>query len=456
MWSLFCVCLLVVIGLGSGQTPSDYQTQANLIIKTAQDGIHFDIFEYLCDTFGPRYVGTPGLGNALEYIYNKMNEQGLNATKETVVNITNWIRGNEKLTLLKPRRANLALLGLGGSIGGSITAEAIVVTSFDDLTKKAHLAVGKIVVYNVPFVSYGITVAYRTRGAIEAAKVGAVAALVRTVGSFSLYTPHTGGMSYDPPVPFIPSACITIEDAEMLGRMYDRGQTIVLSLEMSATNGPLLTSYNILAEVTGRESPEEVVVIGGHSDSWDVGQGAIDDGGGLFTSWEALNLINNLITSSQLQRPRRTIRVVLWVDEELGARGGATYLQDHLAELQNHVIAIESDRGNFHPTGFGFTGVPEAKKIIQQICQLLSAIGAGNVTDGGVDTDNSFLVDAGVPGGSLVSTGSDGSTAEYFWYHHSNADMITHVNQQGFVNSVASFAVMSYVLADMEERLPNK
>jgi len=278
-----------------------------------------------------------------------------------------------------------------------------------------------------------------------------VAALVRTIAPYSLYTPHTGATTYDLSVPPIPTACITVEDAEMLGRMYARGQQIRLILNMTARMAAPVTSYNILAEVVGRESPREVVVIGGHSDSWDVGTGAIDDGGGIFTSWEALKIIHDQIVAGRLQRPRRTIRVVFWVDEELEQQGAKTYLNNQLNELENHVLAAESDSGNFAPTGFGFSGVPAAKAIMQQIGSvLLSRIGVGNITDGGADADNGYLVRAGVPGASLKSTG------DYFWFHHSHADTVTHVNKQGFIDSVAAFAVMSYVIADMEQRLPNK
>jgi len=271
-----------------------------------------------------------------------------------------------------------------------------------------------------------------------------------------LYTPHTGGMDYQSGVPQIPAACITIEDAEMLGRMYARNQTVVLSLQMPATFGPVVTSYNILAEVIGRETPNEVVVLGGHSDSWDVGQGAIDDGGGLFSAWEALKIIHDLIKAGTLMRPRRTIRVVLWVDEEVSQRGAATYAEDFKDQLPNHVIAMESDSGNFQPVGFGFTGVPAAKVIMQQIGALMTSIGATSITDGGADTDNGFLLPAGVPLASLQSTGSDGPNAYYFYFHHSNADMLTHMNKTGMINSIAAYAIMSYVLADMEQRLPNK
>eukprot|EP01124_Arcella_intermedia_P009635 TRINITY_DN1629_c0_g1_i1.p1 TRINITY_DN1629_c0_g1~~TRINITY_DN1629_c0_g1_i1.p1 ORF type:complete len:462 (+),score=99.31 TRINITY_DN1629_c0_g1_i1:39-1424(+) len=446
------VCLLV-----EGQVfPDNYKPQAQLLINTALNSYNWSNYEYFCDTFGPRYRGTPGLDGALDWIANTMLSQGLLVTKEPVTNIPNWVRGQESLELLQPRRAKLSILGFGNSVGGKITAEAIVVSSFDDLKKNADKAKGKIVIYNVPFTTYGETVMYRVAGATEAAKVGGVAALVRTVGSFSLYTPHTGVMHYDPAFPKVPTAAITIEDSEMLARMYQRGQVISMSLSMDATMGPAVSSYNILAEIKGRESPDEVVVLGGHSDSWDVGQGAIDDGGGLYTAWEAVRIINTLIQQGQLQRPRRTIRLVLWVDEEIAQTGARTYYNDFLEDLPNHVIAMESDSGNFDLVGFGFTGLPEAKAIMLQIATLLNPLNAGNITDGaGADTDNGFLVEAGVPGGSLESTGFEGP-GYYFWFHHSNADMITHINRDGFMKSSAGFAIVSYVLADMEQRLPSK
>jgi len=308
--------------------------------------------------------------------------------------------------------------------------------------------------YNAPFVTYGETVIYRVIGASEAAKVGAVAALVRSIAPFSLYTPHTGEQFYEDGVPQIPVAAVTIEDSEMMARMQTRGQTIIVQLYMEAHFGHPVTHYNILADIKGRESPEEIIVIGGHSDSWDVGQGAIDDGGGLFTSWEAARLISLLINRSLLPRPRRTIRVLHWVDEEIGQAGATTYAKNHAADIQNHVLAVESDAGNFAPTGFGFSGTPEATKIITQIGTLLHSIGAGNITAGeGEDTDNGYLGQMGVPCGSLESDGF-GVDGYYFYYHHSNADTVTHINRNGFKSSIAAFAVLSYVVADMEQRLP--
>lgn len=271
----------------------------------------------------------------------------------------------------------MAILGLGTSVGCTdLSGEVLVVSNFTDLQNKGNQAKGKFVLYNFAFTTYGETVAYRSRGASEAAKYGAIGSLVRSVTPFSLNSPHTGGQSYQSGVTQIPSCAVTVEDAEMMARMAKRGQTVRVTLNMGAKTGPPASAFNVLGDIRGREKPNEVVVLGGHSDSWDVGQGAMDDGGGLFTSWEAVNMINRLIQRGLLQRPRRTIRVVLWVDEEVNQRGAATYYQDHMNELKDHVIAFESDSGNFDVTGFGFTGTPEAKAIMSLIgTKLLSKIG---------------------------------------------------------------------------------
>jgi len=288
----------------------------------------------------------------------------------------------------------------------------------------------------------------------EAARYGAVAALVRSSTPFSLYTPHTGVQHYDPAYPQIPVAAITIEDSEMMWRMQQRGQRIVVSLTMNALNPAPVSSYNVLAQLDGCVTPKEVVVLGGHSDSWDVGQGAIDDGGGFFSAWQAVATIKALVQARVLPCPRRSVRVVLWVDEEMSQRGAQTYLQQHLAELPDHIIAMESDIGNFIPYAFGFSGLPSAVSIMQQISSvLLSTLGTGTLNVGaGADADNGPMCALGVPCAALQNQGND--TLAYFWYHHTNADNIVHMNQQGMRNSVAAFATLAYVLADMPQRLP--
>jgi len=317
-------------------------------------------------------------------------------------------------------------------------------------------------VFNVPFTNYSATVDYRVNGASVAAKVGAVAMLMRSVTPYSLYTTHTGVQHYQPNVTQIPCAAITVEDAELMARMQARGQNVTLSMFMGASLGPPVTSYNILAELIGAESPEEIVLMGGHVDSWDVGTGCMDDGGGLFSAWQAITQLNYLVQSNIIPRPARTIRLIAWVDEEIGQQGARTYAKDYAAQLPNHVIAFESDGGNFMPQGYGFSGTSQAAVIMNQIGSvLLAAVNTSTIISGpgdGSDTDNGFLAPAGVPTGSMMSAGFYGYPttydAYYFNYHHSNADTFTSINPQGIENSVASFAVMSYVLADMTTRLP--
>ena len=210
---------------------------------------------------------------------------------------------------------------------------------------------GKIVLFNVPFTTYGKTVQYRYGGASAAAKAGAIASLVRSIGPFSMNTPHTGGMYYEEGIKKIPHAAITLEDAKMFQRIQDRGGKVTVKLKMDGHFIPDGWSRNVIGELPGSEFPEEVVVMGGHIDSWDVGQGAMDDGGGCVAAWEALRIIKELGL-----KPKRTIRVVMWTNEENGTRGGNAYRDNHMDNLKNHILAIESDGGVFSPEGFGFTG----------------------------------------------------------------------------------------------------
>ena len=271
-----------------------------------------------------------------------------------------------------------------------------------------------------------------------------MAALIRSVTPHSQQTPHTGALRYQPDVPRIPSAALTVEDAELLHRMQNRGQPVDVTLKMQAHTLPDAPSRNVVAELRGSERPDEVVVLGGHIDSWDVGEGAMDDGGGAFAAWEAVRLIKALGL-----RPRRTLRVVMWVNEENGGRGGRAYHDQHLAELPRTVAAMESDNGVFRPNGFRFQGTPEGLAVARQIGALLDGIGAGSVIAGDGEADVGPTIRTGVPGFAL---NVDDST--YFWYHHTDADMMTMINPDDFRRCIATMAVMAYVLADMPAALP--
>ena len=432
----------------AGQAVSAYRDAANQLIEAAlADSAAYNRLAYLVDTFGPRFSGTSNLERAIDWILEEMQTDSLENVRGERVMVPRWVRGDEALTLVAPREAALHVLGLGGSVGTGpegIEADVLVVSSFDDLDQRQSEAEGKIVLYNVPFTTYGQTVPYRVAGANRAAEAGAVASLVRSVGPFSMATPHTGVMRYDEDVRPIPHAAVTVEDALMLQRMQDRGQTVRLRLHMEAETRPDVASRNVVAEIIGREKPEEVVVLGGHIDSWDVGQGAMDDGGGCVAAWEAVRLMKKLGL-----RPRRTVRVVLWTNEENGLRGAEAYRDQHEEELANHILAIESDAGTFKPTGFGFTGTPEAYAIVQEIGRLLAPIEAGTITRGGGGADIGPLRPYGVP---LMGLAVD--SEKYFWYHHTPADTIDKLNPDELARCVAAMAVMSYVAAELPESLP--
>jgi len=430
--------------------PERYRATTDRIIAAAlSDSAAYNRVALLTDKFGHRLSGSASLEHALDWIIAEMTRDGLQNVRGEPVMVPRWVRGEESATMVRPRPMKLHMLGLGGSIGtpeGGITASVLVVTSFDDLADKADQARGKIVLFDVPFTNYGATVQYRSRGAIEAAKVGAVAALIRSVASNSMQNPHTGAMRYDSTVTQIPAAALSVEDAAMLHRMYDRGDPVVVNLRMEAKTWPDARSRNVIAELVGSEKPEEIVVLGGHIDSWDVGQGAMDDAGGSVAAWEAVRLLKQLGL-----RPRRTLRVVLWTNEENGLRGANAYRDAHAAEMPNHVLAMESDGGVFAPKGFSFDGSSEALPAVAAIVSLLQPLGANEVAPGGAGADVGPLTALGVPGLGLQVDGT-----RYFWYHHSEADTMDKLDPREVAQCVAAMAVMAFVIADMPETLPRR
>ena len=431
-----------------GEIAKKFEKNGNLIIdKAMSDSQGYDRLGEMLDTFGPRFSGSTNLEKSLEWIIDEMKKDGLENVHGEEVMVPKWIRGKESAVMTAPWKKDLAVLGLGGSVGtGSkgLSGEVFVVNSFDDLNARAGEAKGKIILYNVPFTTYGETVQYRYRGASEAAKVGGIASLIRSVGPYSMNTPHTGTSAYEDGVKKIPHAAITLEDAAMMGRMSKRGITIKVSLYMEGRFVDDVPSQNVMGEIIGSEYPDEVIVLGGHIDSWDVGQGAHDDGGGCVASWQAVKLIKDLGL-----KPKRTIRAVMWTNEENGLRGGEAYRDEHLNELDNHILAMESDAGVFKPSGFGFSGPDESLKILQDIGTLLYRIDSGKITKGGGGADIGPIMREGVPGMGLKVDGS-----RYFWYHHTNADTFDKVDKDEFNRCVATMAVMAYVVADMDMKLP--
>jgi carboxypeptidase Q len=403
---------------------------------------------YLTDRIGNRLSGSKNLERAIEWALSEMKGDGLDNVRAEKVMVPHWVRGEESLEMLSPVAVKLSMLGLGNSVGtpaDGISADAVVVRNFDELDALAERVRGKIVVYNAPFVNYGATVQYRLNGASRAARYGAVAALVRSITPVSLQTPHTGAMNYDPQQPKIPTAAITIEAAELLQRTYERGDRITLRLKMEAKFLPDAESANVIAELKGTERPEEIVLMGGHFDSWDVGQGAHDDGGSCIAAWEAIRLLKELGL-----RPRRTIRVVLFTNEENGTRGGNGYRDAHRAEIPRHVFAIESDSGIYRPEGLGLatTAPLLVRSNLQEIAKLLSGIAADRIAADGGGADIGPLMREGVVGANLDVDGT-----HYFDIHHTQADTFDKIDPRDLALCVATMAVFAYTIADLPEPL---
>lgn len=400
----------------------------------------------LGDTFGHRLTGSQALEDAIEWAVEQMKKDGLENVRKEPVKVPHWVRGRESLQIVSPRRHDLVMLGLGNSVGtpvDGVEAELVIVRSFQELDAAAARVKGKIVLFNVPFTNYGETVQFRGSGPSRAAALGAVAVLVRAVGPPGLRTPHTGALNYAEGVPRIPAAAVTTEDADRLQRMIDRGNTLRLLLEMEAKFLPDADSFNVVGEIRGREKPDEVIVVSGHYDSWDVGTGSTDDGGGSVVTWEALRLMKKLNL-----RPRRTIRVVLWTNEENGLRGGNSYRDRYRDQLANHVLMLESDSGVFRPVGFGFTGSDAARAKVRDIATLLRGIQADRIGPSGGGADIGPSVQAGnIPSMSLDVDGN------YFLLHHTPADTVDKIDPMDMARASAAIAVMTYVIAEMPERL---
>ena len=429
----------------------DYQETADAIIKYLLHGPgqnqSYNRLATFVDKYGARISGSENLEDAIDYMLNALMEDGLDNVHGEEVNVTHWVRGNEWAKLLLPREYTMSIIGLGHSVGTpnnkSLIADAVVIRSFDELDKRKDEIPDRIVIFNPTYKGYGDTAIYRVLGASKAAGYGAVATLIRTIAPFSIYSPHTGVQEYTTDRK-IPTACITIEDANMFDRLELRGERLRIELYMEARELSPALSRNTVAEIRGSSLPEQVVIVSGHLDSWDVGQGAMDDGGGAFVSWQALTTIRQLGLT-----PKRTVRLIMWSDEEDGGVGSDQYYEKHKNESSNITIALESDEGVFTPYGLQFTGSSQAKAMVQEIGKLLTSINASDVYDNGGGTDVDFWRKQKVPTGSIAN-----HNEKYFWFHHSNGDTMDVMDPLAMDLCSALWTVYAYVLADMDEILP--
>jgi len=419
------------------------------------EGRPYEKLAYLSDRIGARLSGSPQLEKAVQWTAEEFRRDGLEKVWTEKVMVPRWVRGEETGRILAPVQHELALTALGMSVptpDEGITAEVVEVSEFEELHALGEAQVrGKIVLYNKPIFreggrerGYGSAVGLRHAGAIEAAKLGGVATLIRSLGTADFRLPHTGSMGYEEGVPRIPSAAITAEDADLIHRLLASGEPVKAQLRLGCRNLPDAESANVIADLPGRERPDEIVLIGAHLDSWDLGTGAIDDGAGVVIVMETMRLLeaHGLI-------PRRTIRAVLFTNEENGLRGGRAYAENHKDELDRHVAAIESDAGSGAPLGFRVSAGPGGEDLVREIASHLGVIHASQVRTPGGGADISPMRSAGVP-----QIGMWQDTTHYFDYHHTAADTLDKVDPEDLRRNVAAMALLAYMLAESEEPLP--
>ena len=424
------------------------------ILQAARDNSRvMDILQHLTDRIGPRPSGSAGAEAAVQWTASRMRTDGLNVSLQSV-NVPRWVRGQETGELLSPSRQELSLTALGGSVATprkGLTAEVIEVRSFEELAARGDEVKGKIVYYHStmdlalnPFEAYSQAVVFRSRGAIEAARLGAVGSLIRSLATVSLRTPHTGAMSYDPDVPRIPHAALSTEDGDLLHRLIADGEKPTLRFTLTPRREPDVESANVIAELPGRERPEEIVLIGAHLDSWDLGTGAFDDAAGCALVMETPRFLKELGLI-----PRRTIRVVLFMDEETGLRGARRYAKLSESELRAHVAAIEADTGADDPLGFSVSQGGNALRLVKKWAKMLEPIEADEIIEGGFGgADIGLLGRQGVLALGLLQDPS-----RYFFYHHSRADTFDKVDPEAMRRNLAAMAFMTYALAETEEDL---
>ena len=419
---------------------------------------------HLTNNIGPRLSGSPQAAKAVEYVAEELRRLGLEVRLEKVT-VPHWVRGVEVAELTQfPGQApqttqKIVLTALGGSVATpaeGLTAEVVVVNDFDQLTALGREKVaGKIVLFNERFdlrmaaqgeaeEAYSRAVIYRGGGASAAARLGAVASLIRSVGTASYRLPHTGAMFYADDAPKIPAAAVTAEDADLMAHLAAEG-AIRLRLTLTPQTLPDVQSFNVVADLKGSEHPEQIVIVSGHLDSWDLGTGAIDDGAGVAVAMQTAQLLKQLRLA-----PKRTIRVIAWMNEENGLAGGRAYAKDHAAELPNHVAAIESDLGAGHPLGFKALASDHALAQLKHVSAALQDIGATlmrRVTDSpGID-----LIPTAATGVPIFGLWQD--TRAYFHYHHTAADTLDKVNPHELAENAAAMAVLAYAIANLPEPL---
>jgi carboxypeptidase Q len=450
----------MLAGGPSAWTPEQLATMDKLRDAAMADHYALNELKHLTNNIGPRLSGSPQAQAAVEYVAAEMRALGAEVTLEKA-KVPHWVRGVEtgELEAWPGQTAGttqkIVLTALGGSVAtpaAGITAEVVVVDNWQELAKlKPGAAKGKILLFNHKFdkelaaqgqgmYAYGGAVAYRGGAPSAGASVGAAAVLVRSVGGADYRIPHTGMTMYLPGTEKLPAAAVTAEDADLIKDLTAQGP-VTMHLTLTPQTLPDVDSYNVIADWKGSEKPDEVVVVSGHLDSWDLGTGAIDDGAGVAVSMQAIHLLKELKL-----RPKRTVRFIAWMCEEEGSQGAAQYMIDYKDKFAQHIAAIETDGGADHPTGIYYAGKPELGAWLRPLSSVLEPIG-GETMHGvpGTGEDIDGLTQAGVPSFAPAQ-----DSRYYFNYHHTAADTFDKIDPKHLNENAAINAVLAYALADAE------
>jgi len=453
----------------ASSTPAEFSPQTLVELKRLQQAALTSDYAYrqvahLSNNIGPRLTGSAQAAKAVDYVAGELKAIGCEVHLEKVM-VPHWVRGEETAALVQfPGQAHgttqkIVLCALGASVAtppNGIEAEVIVVRNFDELKSLSRDKVtGKIVLFNYPFdkqmaaegrggEAYGEAVVYRSNGPVAAAREGAIACLIRSVGGADYRLPHTGETDYVNDTPKIPAGAVTAEDADLIADLVRQG-AVRMKLVLTPQTLPDVESANVIGDIKGSEHPEQVIVVSGHLDSWDLGTGAIDDGAGVAVSMEVANLIQKLHL-----KPKRTIRVIAWINEENGLAGSKQYAKDHEKEWMNHFAAMETDGGADHPLGINIKAKPEVRKMFAPVSAILQGSGAGmlNLVEH-CGADIGPMEKAGVPAFSPIQ-----DSRFYFNYHHTAADTLDKIVPKDLAENSAVVAVLAYALANMDQSLP--
>lgn len=449
------ILLILVPGTELFAQSSDEFTIRKIYDKALAEGQSYAMLDYLCNKVGSRLSGSPGAAAAVEWSRHVMEDYGFDSVWLQPVMVPHWVRGQQEIGRIlnskKMGTVELSVCALGGSVGTGpegITANVIEVKSFEELASLGTRQVqGKLVFFNRPmdptllqtFSSYGGAVNQRGSGASEAAKYGAVGVIVRSMGINPEDYPHTGGMRYATGAPMIPAMAVSTKHADLLSRLLKDDKGLSFYMEMHCQILEDAPSFNVIGEIRGTEYRNEIIAVGGHLDSWDLGQGAHDDGAGCVQSIEVLRIFK-----AMGYKPKRTIRAVMFMNEENGLRGGQKYADLAKQNKENHLAAIESDRGGFTPRGFTISapeGQPEKRSRIQSWKPLLEPYGLSDFSQPGGGADIGPLAPLGV---TLIGYLPD--SQRYFNYHHTPVDTFDKVDKRELELGAAAMAALVYLI----------